>query len=99
MANKFEQDLDLVTKVKHPKKYKVLLLNDDYTSMEFVVDILMNVFRKSFNEAETIMLDIHEKGKGVCGIYTYEIAESKVLTVHRRAKDSGFPLKCTMEEA
>lgn len=83
--------------IKFPKKYKVILLNDDYTSMEFVIDILMGIFHKNYEEAKAIMLDIHNNGRGICGIYTYEIAQTKVMQVHRSAKDGGFPLKATME--
>ena len=81
----------------YPKKYKVYLLNDDYTSMDFVVDILISIFHKSYEEAEAIMLDIHKKERGLCGVYTHEIAETKVMQVTQKAKDSGFPLKATME--
>jgi ATP-dependent Clp protease adaptor protein ClpS len=98
MGTHIEHELSEEIEVKFPKRYKVLILNDDYTSMEFVIDILMNVFHKTFEQAEAIMLDVHKKDKGVCGIYTYEIAETKVLTVHKRAKESGFPLKCIIEE-
>ena len=98
MGTNIEHELSLDIKIKHPKRYKVLILNDDYTSMEFVVDILMSVFHKTYAEAEAIMLDVHKKEKGICGVYTHEIAETKVLVVHKRAKESGFPLKCTMEE-
>ncbi len=86
------------TMLQHPKKYKVYLLNDDYTSMDFVVDILISLFHKSFEEAEKIMLEIHKKDRGLCGVYSHEIAETKVMQVQRHAKDSGFPLKATMEE-
>ena len=98
MPTHIEHDLAHDVKIKYPKKYKVLILNDDYTSMEFVIDILMNVFYKSYAQAEAIMLDIHKKEKGICGVYTHEIAQTKVVTVHKKAKDSGFPLKCVMEE-
>lgn len=81
-----------------PKKYKVFLLNDDYTSMDFVVDILMNVFHKNYMQAENIMLEIHKKGQGLCGVYSFEIAETKVMQVHKLAREQGFPLKATMEE-
>ncbi len=84
--------------IKHPKKYKVFILNDDYTSMDFVVDILMSVFHKSYEEAESIMLEVHKKERGLCGVYSHEIAETKVMQVIKKAKDSGFPLKATMEE-
>jgi len=98
MGTHIEHELAHDIQIKHPKRYKVLILNDDYTSMEFVIDILMNVFHKTYEQAENIMLDVHKKNKGICGVYTHEIAETKVLIVHKKAKDSGFPLKCTMEE-
>ncbi|MEA2074001.1 MAG: ATP-dependent Clp protease adapter ClpS [Campylobacterota bacterium] len=98
MATNIEFELANETILKYPKKYKVFLLNDDYTSMEFVVEILMNVFHRSSEEAEKIMLEIHKKDRGLCGVYTHEIAETKVMQVTKNAKDSGFPLKATMEE-
>lgn len=84
--------------VREPRKYKVLLHNDDYTTMEFVVEILTTVFRKTMDEATQIMLKIHNDGVGVCGVYTVEVAETKVALVRQRAAHEGFPLKCTMEE-
>ncbi|MDT8339140.1 MAG: ATP-dependent Clp protease adaptor ClpS [Sulfurimonas sp.] len=84
--------------LKYPKKYKVFILNDDYTSMDFVIDVLMSVFHKSFEEAEAIMLEVHKKDKGMCGVYTHEIAQTKVMQVHKRARESGFPLRAEMEE-
>ena len=84
--------------LKEPPMYKVLLHNDHYTTMEFVVEILMYVFHKSIEAATRIMLNVHKNGIGVCGSYTYEVAETKVDTVHTLAKDRGFPLKCSMEE-
>ena len=98
MATSTDIELYDEVKLKHPKKYKVYLLNDDYTSMDFVVDILITIFHKSYAQAEIIMLEIHKKERGLCGVYTYEIAETKVSQVHRKAKDSGFPLKAMMEE-
>ncbi len=98
MAADIEFDLLEETKIAYPKKYKVFLLNDDYTSMDFVVDILIGIFHKSYEEAEKVMLDIHKKERGLCGVYTYEIAETKVMQVLKRAKESGFPLKAIMEE-
>jgi ATP-dependent Clp protease adaptor protein ClpS len=80
-----------------PPMYKVLLLNDDYTTMEFVVEVLRYVFHRTIEEATRIMLNVHQNGVGVCGIYSYEIAETKVNTVDALAKENGFPLKCTME--
>jgi len=83
---------------QYPSKYNVFILNDDYTSMDFVIDILITVFHKSYEEAENIMLEVHKKEKGLCGKYTHEIAETKVAQVIKRAQESGFPLKATMEE-
>ncbi len=78
--------------------FRVLLHNDDYTSMEFVVQILLAVFRKSLGESTRIMMNVHMEGIGLCGIYPYGVAETKVATVHATARENGFPLKCTMEE-
>ncbi len=85
------------TKVKRPSLYKVILLNDDYTPMEFVVEILKSVFHKGHAEATRIMLHVHHNGSGVAGIYPYEIAETKVRTVEELARRAQHPLKCTME--
>ena len=98
MATNTDLELFEETKIKHPKKYKVLLLNDDYTSMEFVIDILITIFHKSYAQAEAVMLEVHQKDKGICGVYTHEIAETKVMQVHKKARDSGFPLRAEMEE-
>lgn len=84
-------------KVQLPKKYKVLLHNDDYTTMEFVIFILQGVFHKTLPEAEKIMLEVHHKGIGICGVYTFEIAESKAKKVERLARDHSHPLLCTIE--
>ena len=92
----FELAEEVITKL--PKKYKVFILNDDYTSMDFVVDVLISVFHKSYEQAENIMLEVHKKDKGLCGVYSHEIAETKVMQVLKKAKDGGFPLKATMEE-
>ncbi|RME60482.1 MAG: ATP-dependent Clp protease adapter ClpS [Candidatus Dadabacteria bacterium] len=92
-------DSEVDEELREPKKFKVILLNDDYTTMEFVVDILEKVFNKSPSEATKIMLKVHNEGQAVCGIYPKEIAEAKVETVHRLARKEGFPLMCTMEEA
>ena len=83
--------------VTEPPMYRVFLLNDDYTTMEFVVEVLKSVFHKSDAEATRIMLNVHRAGVGICGVYTYEIAETKVDTVHNLARENGFPLKCSME--
>lgn len=82
---------------KIPKRYKVLLHNDDYTTMEFVVTVLRKIFHHSFEKAQEIMLQVHKRGVGVCGVYTHEVAEAKVVQVRRFAKSNGFPLKATME--
>jgi ATP-dependent Clp protease adaptor protein ClpS len=84
---------------KEPPIYQVMLHNDDYTTMNFVVELLMAVFQKSIQEATQIMLAIHQSGVGVCGIYTYEVAETKVETVHQLARERGYPLKSSIERA
>jgi ATP-dependent Clp protease adaptor protein ClpS len=88
-----EQELEL------PPMYKDLIHNDDYTTMEFVVEVLQKVFHKTAAEATRIMLLVHKSGSGVCGVFTEDIAETKVEIVHHLARKSGFPLQCTMEEA
>lgn len=98
MATDADYELDEKIKIQYPKKYNVFILNDDYTSMEFVIDILISVFHKSYEEAEAIMLEVHKKERGLCGVYAHEIAETKVMQVIKKAKDGGFPLKATMEE-
>ncbi len=85
-------------KTKKPRLYKVLLLNDDYTPMEFVVLVLEQVFSKSREDATAIMLHVHQKGVGLCGVYTHEIAETKVTQVMDLAHDHQHPLQCTMEK-
>ena len=83
--------------IDEPSMYKVLLHNDDYTTMEFVVEILMLVFKKTPEEAVKIMLNVHHKGIGICGVYSLEVSETKVKTVDALSREHGFPLKCTME--
>lgn len=85
-------------KTKKPSMYRVLLLNDDYTPMEFVVHVLERFFNKTRQEATDIMLHVHRRGVGVCGIYTYEVAETKVAQVMDFARASEQPLQCTMEK-
>ena len=82
---------------KKPELFKVLLLNDDYTTMEFVVEILENVFNKAPAEAYRIMMAVHTQGQGLCGVYPFEVAETKVATVVELARSHGFPLRATME--
>lgn len=84
-------------KLKEPSKVAVLLHNDDYTTMEFVIEVLRLFFRKSEAEAMPIMLCVHQEGKGVAGIYTPDIAETKVVQVHEYARSRGFPLRCSSE--
>ena len=86
-------------KVKQPPLYNVLLLNDDYTPMEFVVDVLERFFRMDRSAATRVMLEVHTRGKGVCGVFTYEIAETKVAQVTTYSRDNQHPLMCTLEEA
>ncbi len=85
------------TEIKEPRLYKVLLHNDDYTSMEFVIAILESIFHKSANDATRIMLNVHNEGVGIAGIYTREICETKISVVHQLAKKNEFPLRCSME--
>ncbi len=82
---------------KKPELYKVLLLNDDYTTMDFVVEVLEEVFHKQPAEAFRIMMHVHTQGKGLCGVYPFEVAETKVATVVDRARENGFPLRAAME--
>ena len=96
---KEDSDVRSQQDVNEPPMYKVLLHNDDYTTMEFVVQVLMLVFHKPIETATQIMLNVHQQGIGMCGLYTYEVAETKVETVIRMARENGHPLKCTMEKA
>ena len=86
-------------KLKKPPLYRVLLINDDYTPMEFVVDVLQSVFGMERSHATRVMLEVHTKGKGICGVFSYEIAETKVAQVTSIAQQQQHPLLCTMEEA
>ena len=85
-------------KTKKPSMYKVLMLNDDYTPMEFVVSVLERFFNKNHEEANQIMLHVHQRGVGVCGVFTYEIAETKVNQVMEFARRQQHPLQCTLEK-
>jgi ATP-dependent Clp protease adaptor protein ClpS len=84
--------------VTPPKRYKVMLLNDDYTTMEFVVEVLQRFFAMELERAMQVMLKVHNEGKAVCGVYTRDVAETKVLQVSRYARQQGHPLRCEMEE-
>lgn len=85
-------------KTDKPKLYKVVLHNDDYTTMEFVIAVLESIFSKSPAEAFRIMIHVHTRGAGVAGIYSYEVAETKAVLVHERARQAGYPLRCSIEE-
>ncbi|OPY90968.1 MAG: ATP-dependent Clp protease adapter protein ClpS [Syntrophus sp. PtaU1.Bin208] len=97
----YDQELDIghENETLKPRMYRVLLHNDDYTTMDFVVYILMTIFHKPAAEATRIMLDVHKKGQGVCGIYTYDIASTKIAQVHFISRQREFPLRCSMDEA
>ena len=95
---KYEEELDLALELEEPQMFKVLLHNDDYTSMDFVVEVLTGIFHKSYEQAEQIMLQIHEKGKAICGVYSFEIAQTKAQQVKQSAKQNEFPLLATIEE-
>lgn len=93
-----QQEIITEKKLEEPERYRVLMHNDDYTSMDFVVWILRTIFHKNPVEARSIMLEVHHNGIGMCGIYTREIAETKVTQVLRHARQEGFPLRCTKEK-
>ncbi|MEN8076559.1 ATP-dependent Clp protease adaptor ClpS [Clostridioides difficile] len=86
-------------KVKKPKNYKVVMHNDDFTTMEFVINILMTVFKKDINTSNKIMMDVHKLGRGIVGVYPYDIAATKVAMALGMAKEEGFPFNITIEEA
>jgi ATP-dependent Clp protease adaptor protein ClpS len=90
---------EALPKVKQPPLYNVVLLNDDYTPMEFVVDVLERFFRMDRSGATRVMLEVHTRGKGICGVFTYEIAETKVAQVMTYSRDNQYPLMCTLEQA
>ena len=98
MATHIEHEIDEEIELQEPKKYKVLLINDDYSTMEFVVEVLIRIFRKSQEQAAKLTMQIHEEGRAVCGIYSYEIAETKVAQVKANARKAQYPLKAIMEE-
>ena len=99
MATQHQQSADeSAIKLRPPRKYGVFLLNDDYTTMDFVVQVLTEVFFLPEDRAFAVMLLVHHEGKGLCGTFTRDVAQTKQAQVHRRAADAGFPLKCTIEE-
>ena len=102
-GEEFDHDSDLMVQesrpdVEEPKRYKVILVNDDFTPMEFVVEILTLFFNLDEETATRIMLNVHEKGKGICGVFTKDIAETKVVMVNEFARENEHPLLCTMEQ-
>ena len=100
-AGIFQEDTGVQQKprLQEPKLFRVVLHNDHYTTMDFVVKVIVSIFHKPAAEATKIMLDVHKKGAGACGVYTYDIAATKVSQVHAMAKLREFPLKCSLEEA
>ncbi len=98
MSTKKELELDEDILSQEPERFAVLLLNDDYTPMDFVVEVLVSIFHKNHQEAEQIMLDVHRKDSGLCGVYTFEIAETKVMQVGRLSREQGYPLKAIVQE-
>jgi ATP-dependent Clp protease adaptor protein ClpS len=97
----FDTDANTISeeRTKRPRMYKVLLHNDHYTTMDFVVEVLTRIFHKPTEEANKVMLDVHKKGKGICGVYTFDVAATKAAQVHDLARARQFPLKCSYEEA
>lgn len=93
-----QDQLDTISKVKKPSLYKVILLNDDFTPMDFVIHILVDIFNHTAENAHKIMTMVHEKGSGVAGRYTKEVAETKVYQVSKMAKEEKYPLRCKLEE-
>jgi ATP-dependent Clp protease adaptor protein ClpS len=86
-------------KFKEPEEFRVILLNDNYTTMDFVVEILVKIFHKNLEDANRIMMNVHRKGKGIVGVYPYDIAQTKVNQVYEAAKEHEFPLQCIVEKA
>jgi ATP-dependent Clp protease adaptor protein ClpS len=95
---KFDEELEVELEVAQPQMFRVILHNDDYTSMDFVVEVLTGIFHKTSEEAVQIMLQIHEKSRAVCGVYSFEIAQTKAEQVKQLAKKNEFPLLATIEE-
>ena len=95
---KFDEELEVELEVAQPQMFRVILHNDDYTSMDFVVEVLTGIFHKTSEEAVQIMLQIHEKKRAICGVYSFEIAQTKAEQVKQLAKKNEFPLLATIEE-
>jgi len=94
----YENFTEVLEKIQEPIRYKVILLNDDYTTQEFVMEVLQSIFHKNFEESLNLMLQIHHNGKGVCGIYPYDIAEIKAIQVRKMAKEKQYPLRAILEK-
>lgn len=99
MATKGEVKEKTGSKLKEPQQYRVVMWNDDFTTMQFVVDVLVTIFKKDRASAQSIMMDVHKKGKGIVGTYPYDIAATKVKAALARAKEKGYPFRMTIEEA
>ncbi|MEX0686520.1 MAG: ATP-dependent Clp protease adaptor ClpS [Balneolales bacterium] len=97
MDEKLEFEHKEVQKTKEPPKYRVVLMNDNYTTFDFVIEVLVSIFNKNIADAVGITTDVHRKGSGLCGIYSREIAETKIEMVTQAGKEAGFPLRCVME--
>jgi ATP-dependent Clp protease adaptor protein ClpS len=95
---KIKEKVESELLLQEPEMFRVLLHNDDYTSMDFVVNVLINIFHKSVQEAEMIMLKVHKQGSAICGVYTYEIAQTKAVQVKKLAQQNEFPLLATIEK-
>jgi len=93
-----EGDVKNDQEIREPNMYRVILHNDDYSTMDFVIEVLISIFHKPAADATRIMVDVHKKGMGICGVYTYDIAATRVARVHQLAKKREFPLKCSLEE-
>lgn len=98
IEHRTEQQISFSEELQEPGQYRVVLLNDDFTTKDFVVAVLIAVFHKQPEEAALIMEDVHKKGRGVVGVYTYDIAATRCLQVHEAARENGFPLRCVMEQ-
>ena len=99
MVTDFETSDNIKIKIKEPQKYNVIMINDDFTSMEFVVRILIDIFHKDPVNAESIMMYVHKNGRAIVGTYSYDIALTKTNAAMTRARDEGFPFRMTIEEA
>jgi ATP-dependent Clp protease adaptor protein ClpS len=95
---KVESQTELSEELQEPLQYRVVLLNDDFTTKDFVIAVLVAIFHKKHEDAYVIMEDVHRKGRGVVGAYTYDIAATRCLQVHEAARQNGFPLRCVMEQ-